>query len=99
MQKHSSPMMQLTQRRAAFRLRQLLDEFHVLMGSFPDLRDACDDDELPLAFILKRDSRLTEASAWPRQAVSPRTRHSARRQTMSHGIRTRGGPRKQMSDE
>jgi hypothetical protein len=28
MHKHSSPMMQLTERGAAFRLRQLLDEFH-----------------------------------------------------------------------
>lgn len=99
MHKHSSPMVQPTERGAAFRLRQLLDEFHLLMGCFPDLRDAFDDDELPLAFILKRDARLTEASAWPRQAVSPRANKSARRRTMLPGTRTRGGPRKQMSDE
>ena len=98
MQKHSSPMMQLTERGAAFRLRQLLDEFQLLMGSFPDLRDAFDEDELPLAFILERDSRLTEASAWPRQAVPPRAKHSARRRTMSPGTQTRSGPRKQISD-
>ena len=42
MDKHSSPMMQLAKRRAALRLRQLLDEFHLLMGSFPDLHDAFD---------------------------------------------------------
>ena len=52
-------MVQLTTRGVAFRLRQLLDEFHLLIGSFPDLRDAFDADELPLAFILRRDSRLT----------------------------------------
>jgi transketolase len=35
MHKHSSPMMQLTERVAAFRLRRLLDEFLPLMGSLP----------------------------------------------------------------
>jgi hypothetical protein len=69
------------------------------MGSFPDLRDAFDDDELPLAFILKRDSRLTEAGAWPRQVVSPRAEKSPRRRRMSPRTRSRGGPRKQISDE
>jgi hypothetical protein len=58
MEKHSSPMMQLVKRRAAFRLRQLLDGFHLLTGSFFDLHDAFDPDELPLAFIVRRDARL-----------------------------------------
>jgi hypothetical protein len=100
MQKHSSPMMRLTKRRAAFRLRHLLDEFNFLMATFPDLHDAFDADELPLAFILKRDSRLTKASAGPRQTFSPRPNNSAPRQTTSSsGIHRRGGRRKQMPDE
>jgi hypothetical protein len=90
--------MQLTKRRAAFRLRQLLDEFHLLMGSFPDLHDAFDPDELPLAFILRRDSRLTEASAGPRQTLPSCGNNSVRPRTMSRTY-SRAGRRKQMSDE
>ena len=55
MEKHSSSIMQLTKRRAAFGLRQLMDEFRLLTASFPDLHDAFDPDDLPLAFILRRD--------------------------------------------
>lgn len=98
MQKHSSSTMQLTNPRAAFRLRQLLDEFRLLMGSFPDLHDAFDADELPLAFILRRDSRLTEGSPGPPQPFSRRANSPLRRRTMSRAQR-RGGRRKQLSDE
>ena len=98
MHKHSSPVMQLTQRDAAFRIRHLLDEFHLLMGSFLDLRDAFDADELPLAFILRRDSRLTKAIAGPRQAFPPRRNTSVPRRTMSR-THSRAGRRKQMSDQ
>ena len=99
MHEHPSPVMQLTKRRAAFRLRQLLDEFHLLMGSFPDLQDAFDADDLPLAFILRRDSRLTEASAGPRQTFAPRGDNPIRRRTMSSRTHSRGCRRKQMFDE
>lgn len=80
MRKHLSPMMQYAERRAAFRLRQLLSELQLLMGAFPDLRDAFDADELPLAFILRRDSRLTARRALaPYRAVAPRRPGSTRR--------------------
>ena len=98
MQKHWSSGMQLTQRGAAFRVRQLLDELHLLMGSFPDLHDAFDADELPLAFILRRDSRLTKAIAGPRQAFAPRRNTPVPRRTMSR-THSRAGRRKQMSDQ
>jgi hypothetical protein len=98
MHKHSSPVRRLTKRGAAFRLRRLLDEFHLLMGSFPDLRDAFDADELPLAFILRRDSRLTRASAGPRQTFSRRANNWVPRRTMS-STQSRAGRGKQMSDE
>lgn len=98
MHKHA-PVMQLTKRRAAFRLRQLLDELHLLLASFPDLHDAVDADELPLAFILRRDSRLTKASAGPRQTSSPRANDPVRRRTASLRTQSRRGRRKQMSHE
>jgi hypothetical protein len=57
---HSSHLLQLAGRRAAFACGRLLDELHLLIGGFPDLRRAFDADALPLAFILRRDSRRTE---------------------------------------
>ena len=99
MQKHSAPGMQLTQRGAAFRVRQLLDELHLLIGSFPDLHDACDADELPLAFILRRDARLVKGSPERRERFSPRANGPVRRRTMPSRAHSRRGRRKQMSDE
>lgn len=99
MQQHSSPMMQLTQLRAESRLRHLLDELHLLMVSFSDLRAAFDADELPLAFILRRDSRLTKASAAPQRTFSPRGNNPVRRRTMSSRTHSRGVRRKQLTDE
>ena len=64
MTQHSWPTLQVVKRAAAFKLRQLWDELAMLMGSFPDLRDAFDPDELPLEFILKRDSQ-TDPSVTP----------------------------------
>jgi hypothetical protein len=98
MQTHSSPSMQLTKRRAAFRLRQLLDELQLLLGSFPDLQDAFDPDELPLEFILRRDSQLTEEgvkSSTPSQRVS----NAVHQRSISSRVQSRGGHRKQISDE
>ena len=57
MTRHSWPTLQVVKRGAAFRLRQLWDELTMVMGSFPDLRHAFDPDELPLDFILRRDSQ------------------------------------------
>jgi hypothetical protein len=87
--------MRLTKRRAAFRLRHLQDEFDFLMASFPDLHDAFDADELPLAFILQRDSRPTDTSTGPRKTPSVRAQHSFTQTRGTHNRRRR----KQMSDE
>ena len=65
MQKHSLPMRQVT-RRSASGLRYLLEEVRLWTASLPDLHDAFDADELPLAFIVRRDSR-PDASAEPRE--------------------------------
>jgi hypothetical protein len=91
--------MALTRGGAAFRVRQLLGELHLLVRSFPDLRDAFDADELPLAFILRRDSRLMKASPQRREKLPLGANDTVRRRTMRSRTRRRRGPRKQMSDE
>jgi hypothetical protein len=57
MRTHSSPQIsQPTRHSISLRFHQLLDEISKLLGPFPDLRDAFDADDLPIAFILKRDA-------------------------------------------
>ena len=71
MTRHFWPTLQVVKRAAAFKLRQLWDELAMRVGSFPDLRDAFDPDELPLEFILKRDSQ-TEPSLTPLRPMPAR---------------------------
>jgi hypothetical protein len=99
MRKHSSNVFQLTRRRAAFRLRQLLGEIHMLMGSFPDLRDTFDADELPLAFILKRDSRRSERQLKVPKRMPGSVDASGGRRMKPNGAGHRAGRRKQLSDD
>jgi len=61
MRKPPPQLLQLLRRRAGFTLHQLLDEIQLLTVSFPNLRDAFDADELPIAFILKRGARIPTA--------------------------------------
>jgi hypothetical protein len=97
MHKHSLRVVPLTRRRAAFRFRQLLAELRLLMGSFPDLRDAVDRDELPLTFILKRDSEQAEQEVRPRgRASAPQNSVSSR--TASSRPQHRRNRRKVTSD-
>jgi hypothetical protein len=91
-------MLQLTRRRAASSLRQLLDEVHRLTVSFPDLRDAFDADELPIAFILKRDSHASEPEFKGREAISTLADDAAGRQSRTNRGEHRSGRRKQPSN-
>jgi hypothetical protein len=95
---HSPDMLQLTRRRAASRLRQLVDKIRILMVSFPDLRDAFDADELPIAFILKRDSQRLEPEFRGQEAISASADDAAGRRIMMSGEH-RSGRRKQPSDD
>jgi hypothetical protein len=70
MNKHSSQLLQLTRRRAGFTLHQLLDEIQLLTVAFPDVRDAFDADELPIAFILKRDAPRSTRENQRRMPIS-----------------------------
>jgi hypothetical protein len=76
MDKRPAHTSQITRSAAAIRLRQLIDEFHLLTSSLPDLRDAFDPDELPIEFILKRDSQAEPypATRSVRRAVTPMAR-------------------------
>jgi uncharacterized protein (DUF2461 family) len=91
-------MRQVTRRSAASGLRYLLEGVRSLTASLPDLHDAFDADGLPIAFILRRDSRL-DAAAAPWERLSTRVRDVGGRRTGSFHTHRRGGPRRQMSDE
>jgi hypothetical protein len=95
----SSHLLPLTRRRAASRLRQLVDEIQMLMVSFPDLRDAFDADELPIAFILKRDSQRLEPEFRGREAISASADDAADRRIRTTGGARRSGRPKQPSDD
>jgi hypothetical protein len=85
MNNHSPDMLQLTMRRAVSGVRQLVDKIRILMVSFPDLRDAFDADELPIAFILKRDSQRLEPEFRGREAISASADDAADRRIMTSG--------------
>jgi hypothetical protein len=89
--------LQIVKRAAAFRLRQLRDEFAMVMGSFLDLRDAFDPDKLPLEFILKRDSQ-TDPSV-TRLTPMPARVCATSRAAPVHAIDRRNGPTKRIPDE
>ena len=97
MTRHSWHTLQVVKRAAAFRLRQLWEELAMRMGSFPDLRDAFDPDELPLEFILKRDSR-TDPSLTPLRPMPARVGGPSRT-TLAHAFDRRSGPTKRIPDE
>ena len=94
MRKDSSHRLQGVKRAAAFWLRQLLDELGMLIGLFPDFRDAFDPDELPIEFILKRDSQ-TELIGKPLKPVTV-SEHATNHRMLAHAAEHRGGHRKQI---
>ena len=93
MAKHSSDILALARRGAEARLQDLKQEMKLLIGLFPHLRDSFDKDELPLSFIMAKESgRLTRKksvrrrqrmSAAARKAVSARMKKfwAAKRKT------------------
>ena len=56
MAKHSSNILALAKRGAEARLEDLKQEVKLLVELFPHLRDSFDKDELPLSFIMAKDS-------------------------------------------
>ena len=78
--KADSRLYELAKRGAELRLRELVQEAKNVIDLFPHLRDSYDKDELPLSFIMAKDSgRVTRGnrtrkrmSAGARRAVSER---------------------------
>jgi hypothetical protein len=78
--KRSSHILELAQRGAEMRLRDLVHEAKLIIDLFPHLRDNIDRDELPVRFILRkgrdraqtRPGRRRRLSAAARKAVSRR---------------------------
>jgi hypothetical protein len=97
MTRYSWHTLQAVKRAAAFRLWQLRDELAMVMGSFLDLRDAFDPDELPLEFILKRDSQ-TDPSV-TRLTPMPARACATSRAAPVHAIDRRNGPIKRIPDD
>jgi hypothetical protein len=63
------PILEVARREAKARLRDLLHEVRLLLLAFPHLRDAFDQDELPITFIVAKGSgRLTRRTRSKTQA-------------------------------
>ena len=97
MTRHFWHTLKVIKRAATFSLRQLWAELSIMMGVFPDLRDAFDPDELPLDFILKRDSQ-TDPSA-TRMTSLPARACATSRATLAQAFDRRSGPTKRIPDE
>jgi hypothetical protein len=61
METPSLPLLERALNAVALGFRLLRNEIRLLIGSLPRLRDAFDADELPVTFILRRDSRRFES--------------------------------------
>ena len=76
MAKRRSPVLELTKRNAAIEFRALVNELKFLLDMFPHLRDSYDPDELPVKFILKRDSNRSKTRIARRRKPGPIPRRS-----------------------
>jgi hypothetical protein len=74
MPKHSTHILELARRGADARFRELLDEFKMLMVSFPHLRDAIDRDELPVKFLLRKGRDNAVGTSVKRRTLSAKAR-------------------------
>ena len=100
MDKQFARLLELGKRGAERSVGALINEVSVLSTSFPHLADAFDADELPVSFILKRDSRGAQIEVVGRHrsgwAAGHDTVHQANqegRQEPSSNRLTRGNER------
>jgi hypothetical protein len=87
----------IIKRAATYRIRQLLDALGMLVALLPGFRDSFDSDELPLEFILKRDSRGEPVGRPLRPEQAPVNATIGR--MSARGPEHRGGLRKQIPDD
>jgi hypothetical protein len=76
MVKRRSRVLKLTKSSAAVEFKALVDELKFLLAMFPHLRDSYDPDELPVSFILKRDSARSKTRTPRRPQPGRITRRS-----------------------
>jgi hypothetical protein len=88
---HSAHVLELARRGAALRLRELANEFTLILELFPDLGDSFDADELPVSFILKRDSRAEAAGSTPQRPSAAAARKAVNRRMKSAWTQRRAG--------
>lgn len=78
----NSRLLALARRGAEAQFRDLIQEAKLLVGLFPHLRDSYDSDELPVDFLMQRESGLLAKKARPKGRgvkVAATPRRSARR--------------------
>jgi hypothetical protein len=76
--KESTHLYELAKRGAEVRLRDLVQEAKYLIELFPHLRDSFDKDELPINFIVAKDSgSLTKKTGGKRMSAAARAKISA----------------------
>jgi hypothetical protein len=85
MDKHPAHILELAKLGAEVQLRDLMQEIRYLLDLFPHLRDAFDEDELPLRYIMARDASQASKSA---------VRAARRRRTLPGGVRRAASERK-----
>jgi hypothetical protein len=71
--RHDTQLYELAKRGAEVQFRELVQEVKYLVELFPHLRDSVDKDELPLSFIVARDS-LRAKMPKPRRRMSAAAR-------------------------
>ena len=77
MAKKSSHLLELAKRGAQARLQDLTMEAKLLLQLFPDLKDSFEKDELPISFIIAKDSgRLTRGNRVRRRTMSSAARRA-----------------------
>jgi hypothetical protein len=90
MPKPSSHILDLTKRGAVLRLQELAHEVRLLLELFPDIGDSFDPDELPVSFIVKRDSRDGTGDA-PQRRLSAAARTAVNRRMKQAWTQRRAG--------
>ena len=99
-QKKDAHIYELAKRGAEARLSDLIHEVKMLLGLFPHLRDSVDEDELPVAFILKRASdkagrRAAAMTPGPRKrSWSAAQRKAAAQRMKEYWAARRSAPKK-----
>jgi hypothetical protein len=84
MPKSSTPqhILDLAKRGAEARFHELTTELKLLVDLFPHLRDAVDEDDLPVSFIIERDATSPAPARGrkqpPRPVPAPRKRASSK---------------------